>query len=209
MGVDAQMLVRIPRPVSDNELKAWSYRFGSMCHHWLFLGFKDRQLHKPLERITIFQQDGDDIRPEGDETLLEVHLSGRYYGEDYERGDLIAYVGMAEFLETLIPGASVWYGGDSSGICVQPFDKARRAALLKHAATAGHDPYMRDNPLISDALSGANPLCPSCDVRMARCGYGGHGNYALWRCSGCGWQIERRDGKTREGFTLKDEKATA
>src|SRR5690606_19138304 len=36
------------------------------------------------------------------ECLLEVSLYGRYYGKDYERGDILTYCAIAERLETNI-----------------------------------------------------------------------------------------------------------
>lgn len=199
MGVDAQMFVRIPRQVSDAEIREWSYRFGSLAHHWLSLGYEDKVFHKPLERIAVYEQDGPDIKPTGDETFLNVPLAGRYYGTGYERGDLLAYIAIAELLETLIRGCAIWYGGDSSGICAEPFTRMERQALLTHAATEGHDPY---NAHFSDLAQDdyAPTTCPVCEVAMGRYGYGQ--TYALFRCYGCGWEVEYKDAAVVRGFEV-------
>jgi hypothetical protein len=202
MGIDAQMFVRIPRLVTDEEVARWSYIFGSLCHHDLFLGTTEHIYHKPLERIDIYQQDGDDIIPKAGETFLNVPWAGRYYGEDYERGPLLTYIAGAEFLEALIPGCAVWYGGDSSGVLAEPFDKTRRRALLKHAAENGHDPYNRAfDSLSKDGF--VEPECPICAVSMPRSGWGPA--YAFFRCNGCGWEVRYRDTTKAAGFRLKDE----
>lgn len=201
MGVDAEMFVRIPRVVSDAEVQRWSYIFGSMCHHHLFLGFNENVYHKPLERLSVYEQDGDDINPEPGETFLGVPLAGRYYGEGYERGPLLTYIGIAEFLETLIPEGRVWYGGDSSGICAEPFPRERRQALLDYAARVAHEPYESHfTDLAKDGVKA--PECPVCAVTMPRCGWGP--NYALFRCSGCGWEIQYRDAVVVAGFNLSE-----
>jgi hypothetical protein len=209
MGIDAQMFVRIPRLVSDEDVKQWSYRFGSMCHYELFLGHGTTRYHKPLERIAVYSQDGPDIKPKVGETFLELHLNGRYYGEDYERGPLLTFIAMAEFLEILIPQCAVWYGGDSSGVCAEPFDKTRRDALLRHAAKVAHEPYTHyDRSILQGDAHAPSEMCPSCEMPAARCGWGGNPPFALYRCDGCGWQIEYRGTVRREGFTIP-EKAEA
>lgn len=207
MGVDAQMLVRVPRPITDAELREWSYRLGSMANHWLFLGSGEKVYHKPLERVSEYMQDGDTLYPRDGETFLTVPLGGRYYGEGYERGDLLAYVGIAEFIEALIPSCTIWYGGDSSGVQAEPFNKARRAELLYHAATVGHDPYNAGWDNLSRGDGFKTPTCPVCDFPIPRHGWGGNGTFASYYCSGCGWQVEHKNGKTRQGFNLKDEPA--
>lgn len=199
MGIDARMFVRVPRAVSDNDLRDWNYRLGSMAHHWLFLGSGDRIYHKPLERIAIYKQDGDDIVPKDGETFLNVPLGGRYYSDGYERGDLLAYVGIAEFLEVLIPDCAVWYGGDSSGVCAELFDRSARTKLLAHASKVSHDPY---NSHFDSRRDVPQPMCQSCEFPMDRRGFGN--NYALFTCNGCDWEIQIRDGQKIEGFNVAE-----
>lgn len=204
MGVDAQMFVKVPRRIDDTELAQLSYTFGSMCKSWLFMfGHDDTLYSRPLQRIDEYHQDGPTIHPKADETFLNVPLAGKYYGESYERGNLIAYVGIAEFLEALIPDGAVWYGGDSSGVYAERFDHARRAQLLRHAANVAHDPYTMDRPeFTKDKFSGIIEVCPHCTMRMHRDGFGA--NYALYRCDGCGWEIRHKDGTTQAGHELSD-----
>lgn len=194
MGIDAQMFVKVLGTPSDEEIKRWSYIFGSAFHNYLFLGFENTIHHKPLEKIDEYRQDGDSIFPNGNETFLEVPLSYRYYGEGYERGPLLIFISMAEFLEKLIPNCKVYYGGDSSGIEAKPFNAIARHELLEHFVKYGNDPY---NRLFDKENDGPN--CPVCDVKMIRTGWGM--NFKSFSCIGCGWYITKRDGEKKEGFS--------
>lgn len=155
--------------------------------------------NEPGER---YDQDGDPIYAEPGECLLELSLSGRFYGESYERGDLLAYCAIAEWLEINIPGCEVWYGGDSSGVLARPFTSDRRNELKRHLfSRSGRDYFkrgwMRDQ---------AHPMPPACSLcpRGQYCGsqYGAGGNYAAFHCSGCGKSCSSRDG----GVTWQAEK---
>ena len=47
--------------------------------------------------------------------LLDVNLYRNYYYVGYERGDLLLFVGIAEWLEQKLPSCRVFYGADSTG----------------------------------------------------------------------------------------------
>lgn len=193
MGIDAQMFIKTKLEVNEEKLKHWSYIFGSAFHYNLFLGSGENIYHKPLEKIEVYQQDGDDILPELNETFLEVPLSGRYYGIGYERGNLFNYIQIAEFLEKLIPNSEIWYGGDSSGVCAELFDKNKRDELTNHFINNGKDPYNRYFDRENDG-----PNCPICEVKMVRNGWGN--NYKAFSCIGCGWQHSEKNGIITKGF---------
>lgn len=89
----------------------------------------DSQAPAPGSR---YEQDGPTIEADAGEFLLQIRLTGRYYHEDYARGDPVLYAGIAEWLEANIPGCEVWYGGDSGGAEAQPFGPARRRQLIEH-----------------------------------------------------------------------------
>lgn len=189
MGIDAQMLLRIKGEITDDEILSLAInayeRFGSILFVWNRddLGGK----RHCITRETVYQQDGDDIEPEHGETFLEVHLSGRYYGEGYERGNLPNYIMLAEYFEAVLPGVKVMYGGDSSGVCAEGFGKAERDALFAHFVKNGHSPYNSHFDRDHDG-----PECDLCKIQMIRCGWGR--NFKKWYCRGCDTTIEERDG---------------
>ena len=58
-----------------------------------------------------------------------VTLQARVYRWGFdERGDILTYCAVAEWLETHIPDAEVWYGGDSSSVLAAPFGETERRA---------------------------------------------------------------------------------
>lgn len=189
MGIDAQMLLKVNGEVSEDQVLALAVnayeRFGNVLFVWNSddLGGK----RHCITRVDRYEQDGDDIMPEPGETFLEVHLSGRYYGEGYERGNLPGYIMLAEYFESVIPGVKVMYGGDSSGVCAEGFGKQERDALFAHFVKVGHNPYESGFDHEHDG-----PDCELCKIQMIRCGWGR--DYKKWYCRGCGTTIEERDG---------------
>lgn len=202
MGVDAEMFVRTKSKLTDREVKRLGYEiaeaFGASK---FFIAPKTAELSKEyraLSRVKVWEQDGPDIKPDPGETFLRVSLWTRYYGPGYERGDLPLIVAVAAWLELRVPGGRVWYGGDSSGVCAEPFGPVERTKMFAHFAKVGHRPYA------GDALTGENqwsflgggvpaPKCEFCEVPMICNGGGGGGAVAFYHCPGCGKRIETRD----------------
>lgn len=85
-----------------------------------------------------YEQDGPTIDADPGEFLLELSLPGRYYGEDYPRGDPVLYAAIADWLEAHIPACEVWYGSDGGLAPSAPFGPARRRSLIEHLRA--HDP---------------------------------------------------------------------
>ncbi|HJX82306.1 MAG TPA: hypothetical protein VJ248_09760 [Candidatus Udaeobacter sp.] len=194
MGVDACMFLKVKEPISDDQILGLArdafHRFGDelfVLHGKDHGGWSDSPRHC-ISRIDRYEQDGDDIEPENGETFLEVHLSGRYYGIDYESGRLPVYLSLAEYFEKVVPGVEVWYGGDSSGICAEKFDKKCRDNLFGHFCKHGHTPYQSH---FDEEKSG--PECNLCKVKTIRNGWGA--KYASFFCPGCSVTAVERDGK--------------
>jgi len=121
--------------------------------------------------------------------MLEVFLSGRYYGEGYERGDVFRYIAIAEFMEHALPGCSVYYGGDSSGVVAELFGATEREQLKQYAFENGHDPYTR---AFTKSDWTTTPVCKLCKIPMRQYGFGK--DYATFSCAGCGHSVQTRDG---------------
>jgi hypothetical protein len=215
MGIDAEILVRnVPRStVTDEWLKATSWDLcRSIGADKFFISADPKDTRLAIERTgtryrddesqepgSVYTQDGEPILAEGDECLLEVNVWTRYYGEDYERGDILTLCAIAEWLEFNIEGCEVWYGGDSSGVLAKPFHARRRMELRRHLYSSHGRDYYNDRStfLMRDACDKpvACSLCPDGKYRGNRCGWGGSGNsvYAAFSCGGCGKVLETRD----------------
>ena len=216
MGVDAQMLVKTRAPLDAKAVRRLSVDLCEAFGHDKFMVWEDWKDYETdavvgrhaLEIVGEYGQDGDSIFPEPGETLIEVHFMGRYYGEGYERGDLGLIINVASWLEARIPGARIFYGGDSSGICAEPFDAEARAALWAHFCRVGHRPYRGGFGTFRQ--SGAVMQCGFCDEGMIDTG--GSRDRTFYYCSGCGKKAIRfTDGrvqivpKGKEFFDMRDE----
>lgn len=157
MGIDATMLLRVKGAPSDEDLKKWSWDLCNIVGADKFMlnreqgtsaitlsstyNDEDEPLVAPGRA---WVQDGPTLYANEDETFLEVHLWTRYYGVGYERGDLDTICNTAEWCERNIPNCEVWYGGDSSGIEVEPFPAEARNALKAHLLSPkGRDYFNR------------------------------------------------------------------
>jgi hypothetical protein len=149
-----------------------------------------------------YREDSDrPIRAERNECLLELSLFGRYYGPGYERGDILTYCAIAEWLEVNIPGCEVWYGGDSSGVLAELFDDKKRAELRRHLySEQGRDYYKSWGNRTEYGTPPACSLCPGGEYRGERFGTGQ--GYASFHCAGCGKSMQTRD----RGCTWTEEK---
>lgn len=149
-----------------------------------------------------YHEDSDEpITANPGECLLELSLLGRYYGEGYERGDILAYCAIAEWLEANIPGCEVWYGGDSSGVCARHFNEEMRSSLRRHLYSQNGRDYFASFGRYSGNDGIPKPMacsmCPGGKFCGNRNGFGG--NFAAYSCGGCGKSFETRDGgKTYE-----------
>lgn len=136
-----------------------------------------------------YLQDGNTIFANHNEWFLSVSLWTRYYGFGYERGDLLTICAVAEWCEENIPGCAVWYGGDSSGVCIEPFTKSRRIELRKHLYSQSGRDYFNYRGL---AVRHPRP-CGLCVDGGSFSQYGFGQNYIAVHCSGCGKSFETRD----------------
>jgi len=132
----------------------------------------------------VWTQGGPPILAGPDEWFMEVSLWTRYYGPGYERGDILTICAVAEWVEQNMQPCEVWYGGDSSGVCAEPFpaDKREEYRKLLYGPT-GRDYYKWDE---RGTFPTPKPcgLCVPGENRFNRCGWGG--NYVRVHCSGCG-----------------------
>lgn len=142
-----------------------------------------------------WSQDGPPVLAKPGEWLLSVSLWTRYYGVDYERGDILTLCAIAEWIETNMQPCEVWYGGDSGGACVELFDEAARKALKAHLFGQHGRDYFNHEPKGGYPTPKPCGLCIPGEPRFNRHGWGG--NYVAVNCGGCGKSFESRDnGKT-------------
>lgn len=193
MGVDAEMLVKTWLPVSALNMKHLSWdlaqRFGCDVF-WI-----NPPDHRAVEIVSSYSQDGLDIVPEAGETFVKVHLWTRYYGPHYERGDAVLIIAVARYLEKTLAPCAVFYGGDSSGVCAEPFDAAARDKLWDHFAEHGHWPYQS----YFGTHAPPAPVCDFCDHKMVNSGWGPDADH--YYCIGCGRHTDRK----RDGTVVRDD----
>jgi hypothetical protein len=139
-----------------------------------------------------YTQDGPDVLAAPGEYLLTVSLWSRYYGKSYERGDLLTICAVAEWIEANMQPCEVWYGGDSSGVCIEPFGDPARRELRRHLySQMGRAYYMfggRKTPAVAPKPCG---LCIPGEPRFNQCGWGP--NFASVHCQGCDKTFESKD----------------
>lgn len=190
MGVDAIMGVTTKEQVTKEQVLAWSINlvdaFGA-SQFWMDRDSKDHALS--------LSEEWEDLLPnkKESETFMYVNLSDRYYGKGYERGSCPDILMIALWLQQTIPGASVWYGGDSS--CnLEPFGDLEQQELWDHFVAVGHRPYRKGwtDSLDDRHFSTGIPHCKFCgDFRMSRSGIGA--SYGSYYCHGCEFGIFTND----------------
>lgn len=188
MGVDAQMVVMNPSPLSERDVRLLSVDLVEAFGTDALFVIPDWNEHfgeprHALEIIDAYRQDGDTIHPREGWQMIEVHLWGRYYGPDYARGQWPLYDNIATWLYMRVPGCEVWYGGDSSGICAEHLTIEKRAELWAFFVANGRKPYTG----FRSAYLSNKPQrrCSFCAWSgMVQSGFGQ--SYQRWYCAGCG-----------------------
>lgn len=198
MGVDAQMLVRTRQALIPADVRRLSVDLCEAFGHRSFWVWEDWENENgehgrhALEIVREYSQDGDSIFPDAGETFIEVNIATRYYGDGYERGDISLIIAVASWLERRIADARIYYGGDSSGICAEPFDAAERERYWAHFCRVGHKPYTGGWGMFN--APGRVVRCGFCDVDMLATG--GGQDRGFYVCVGCGKKvIQHHDGR--------------
>lgn len=205
MGIDARIVLKMrgDKP-SQSQLKDWSWRVCQSIGAKHF--FTDDNKTHPRLAISltsgdeesgadgkVYFQDGDPIFAKDGEWLLRVSVWSRYYGVGYERGDILTICAICEWCEANIPNCTVYYGGDSSGVCLEPFGEDCRIALRKHLYSAAGRNYF-ERGIETHWLKSLPPVCSLCPDDGARLRqYGWGAKYAALHCAGCGIDYETRD----------------
>lgn len=178
MGIDAKILVKAKRPYSERELRQLACRLMDAVgsHHFSHGENYRGQTISALEIVEEFTQDGDSIFPAPGETFITVNWWARYYGIGYERGPWPIIRAICEWLGH--NAGEVWYGGDSSGVCAEPY-LSLRDEIDAHWLAKGSFPYHSNGV----NLKTAGPECPLCMTPTWKCGWGPGGD--MFRCHGC------------------------
>ena len=215
MGIDARMLVKITGPEnwrSDEQVAHLAYDVAEAFGYDHFQIFDDPsysqraiQIVQPLSlddaaeyeqpHLTgqrVVRQDGPPLIASDEEQFIRVNPATSYYHQSYERGDLPFLIALAEWLEYRIPDGRVFYGGDSSGVLLEPFERDSRNALFAHFAEVGHKPY---DPWSFPYAAPASLGCSFCGGAPMQ-GSGGSSDLSFQSCRGCGKRAiaSRKDG---------------
>lgn len=206
MGIDARIIFSVPYKPSKEQISLWGL---SIC---AALGAKNFMINRKSPRRAIeftedyneqgrdgkvYFQDGDEKVARPSEWFLNVSVWTRFYGVGYERGDVLFICAIASWLEQNIPSCTVFYGGDSSGVLAEPFNKAARETLLTHFYSQNGRNYFRDRssfPNETWATPDTKDHCKLCTEGEYIHRYGFGGGYSAVSCAACGVQLETRDG---------------
>lgn len=191
MGIDIGMFAKVKgkeNHLTEKQVKHLSYRIAdAFGYDWFWIEREGNgEAYGPRHALTIvkeFTQDGDSVYADDENQIIEVGTLNRYYGEGYERGPLPLIVSVAVWLELNIPHSEIYYGGDSSVIVSELFDKKARSKLFRHFAKHGHLPYVSDG--------NNSMICDFCEEPMTQYGYGQ--SYEAYVCRGCGYHKETHD----------------
>jgi ribosomal protein L37AE/L43A len=204
MGVDAQILLKITNPASwvdPVQLRQLSARLTNVIGHEQFFLRPEENRHalsftidenakypdeyeeihgKPFDRSApaIYSQDGDDIVAKPNEQFIELHIFGRYYHEDYARGDWKTLSWIMLWCVYNIPDCEVWYGGDSSGCVAELMTPERMNKMTKYYLTRGNDDYWMNEKTLY--------RCDFCGCGVVQ--NGGSNTVGFWTCNSCGSQ---------------------
>lgn len=186
MGVDARMIIRTGRELTEQELNGLASEAAARFDivYRKERGYCDDEakgIGTPLEG-------GDAIECSELQRKYELDLTCRYYGPGYERGPALVIVALAEFLE--VYGAHVlkttvepFYGGDCDDNVLR-FDRAAREELKALYFAVERAPYLeffgRDDGLIVCTFCNDRPMshlwsggsvgvhCRGCDQRVMK-----------------------------------------
>lgn len=180
MGVDAVMRFTTKRPLGEAELRKLAWKLaGAFYRDETFWCGQYGEPEQAISKASESDLECADVPLQDGEHLYTVHLKGRYYGPDYERGNLPEIVAVAEWIEANLPEAALWYGGDSSDK-LERFDLATRQQLKLHFWQHGHKPYVSAFGFDKGMVP---PLCKLCREPMIESGGGGGNSFVF--CYGC------------------------
>ena len=188
MGVDAEILIKITNPdswLSEDELRQYSSKMTAT------IGVDSFFLRPGINRHALsfyeeheYYQDGPSIFRQDNEQFIEVHLASRYYGEDYPRGYWPSICFTLLWIKANLRDAEVWYGGDSSGICMELITEERLKQLNNYYLTTGTEEYWMNEK--------QSLICDFCQTGVTIAGGGGAQPGRLSRkfvdCGSCGKQ---------------------
>jgi hypothetical protein len=180
MGVDAEMFIKTKNPINLQKL---SYELGCLFRQHLMFGYG--KLDEVIKEHPIQPASNYDIKdhPELAVNGYEILLWGRYYGKGYERGPILTYIEMAEWLEWRLGSELelILYGGDC-GVQFINFNKEARAELKHYYFEQAHLPYHRGFGKHKSFI----PHCKRCNEPMSN--YGGGGGDSYFGCNGCNYK---------------------
>lgn len=176
MGIDARMFFLTQKNFDKQELTVLAHRLYEAFWGEPFFLYGDEHI---LQTQETYEQDGPDFEIPIGWNLVEVSLSGCYYGEGYERGPIHDHIAVAQWIEANVKDALVYYGGDSSSVVATPFGVIEREVIQRHFHEHGHRPYRGAFKL----NCGREVHCTRCHVAMND--VGGGGNKTFYSCGGC------------------------
>lgn len=130
MSIAAEMFVRTPDPLTDEQMAALFVRLASAGTRAFWLEGPEEI---PRDRMVRTASPITDDAASDDGLWWRIPVWGSLHYTNYQRGDLWAFVAVAEWLERNVLGSQVFYGGDAWSHPL-PFGKPEREALIQEWA---------------------------------------------------------------------------
>ena len=185
MGVDAVVWVEAESQPSKEQIKRWSWELGNVfgCHR-----ISNGDEYDAIEIDADYPS----------RNMLRIDVGTSYYSEIYRRGDFTLIFGVLAWAIQTFDQCKVFYGGDG-GSLGEEMTNERIYELFHYYLEHGHIEYdscffrpYKTEPPICARCSGGN-FKPS----MYQSGIGPE--WELWRCAGCGKEVERGERAYKTG----------
>lgn len=182
MGVDAIIKFTTETPLTKEQLQKISYKLaGDIGKEYFWI-----QDYPDCEPMIKLKSDG----------MYDIPILHRYYGQGYERGPILTFINIAEWLEACVPELEcIYYGGDSSNE-LGKFNSEERDILKAHFYKVGHLPYQLG---FGDEVQVT--VCPRCNEHPVINSWGGStvGGF----CYGCNNHVTIKPNTTAIWFGTK------
>lgn len=179
MGVDIEMIAKVPRKLTEEEVKRVAVRMQIAFGPSDSILWVDRGRHHSLSLLEPTNYKVTDSKlPDDGSSYVGLNSLGRYYGPGYTRGNLVGILAVARYLRTAFDGAEIYYGGDTGG-GLQLLDDKHEAELWSlFASDKSRDYY--DHSRGDETTR----VCDFCEVRTNT--YSWSSTECVTGCPSCG-----------------------
>lgn len=200
MGIDPELYAKTKQHLTDRQVRDLAVEMCVALGAGPFLILRGQEPRHALWRCEqadidfVVDQEGNPIH-DGTGDMLQVGVDTRFRGASWERGNWPEIANAAQWLESRLPGTTMWYGGAHEQH-VTPLGLQERTEMWEDFVANGNRPY-------DDAFRTADaPQCRCCRYGMEGAFLGDYDSRLLY-CKGCGYfMLKHSNGRvvlTRDG----------